>query len=178
MTDDPRPDPIDLFAPPDGSEILVESGDRGPRLILPRLHSQSDVIAAVLSAGVAVWVGVWLDATSGGPGGPSLSWLAMAAVGVFFGALALSEALPILGRRVIDNEGDRIVLSWQVGARRVLRKSLAKARIRAVERVRRESEPDVVEVRLDNDVYRVGKHLDGLALEWLERALVAMVIDR
>lgn len=175
MTDSHRPDAIDPFAPPRGSGILLEDGDRGPRLILPRLHGQSDVIAAVLSAGVAAWVGVWLDATSAGPGGPTLPWLAMGAVGVFFAALAMSEALPILARRVIEDAGDRIVLSWQVGARRVLRKGLPKARIRAVERVRREAEPGVVEVRAGNDVYRIGKHLDGLTLEWLEDALVEMV---
>lgn len=177
MTDMHRPDPIDRSAPPRGSGIVVEDGDCGPRLVLPRLHGQGDVIAAVLSAGVAVWVGVWLDATSPGPAGPTLPWLAMAAVGVFFGALAVSEALPILARRVIEDAGDRIVLSWQVGARRVLRKALPKARIRAVERVRREAEPGVVEVRVGTDVYRVGRHLDGLALAWLEDALVAMVVS-
>jgi hypothetical protein len=126
---------IESLGPPSGSGITVERGPDGSRVTLPRLYDQADVIAAVLSAALAVWVCVWLDATSTGPGTRTLTWLAMAGVGVFFAALAVSEAVPILTRRVIEDAGDRIVLSRQLGARRVLRKRLRKSEIRTIGRV-------------------------------------------
>jgi hypothetical protein len=95
----------------------------------------------------------------------------MAVVGLFFGTLALSEAVPIVARRVVEDAGDRIELGWRVGARRVLRKSLRKSRIRAVERIWREDEPGVLEIRVGRDVHRVGKRMDPRALEWLEVVL-------
>lgn len=174
MTDVHGPGENEPVAPPDGSGITVEDGDDGLRVTLPRLYGQGDVIVAVLAAAVALWVGVWLDATASGPGASRLAWLAGAGVVVFFAALAVSEAVPILARRVIEDAGDRIVLSRQVGARRVLQKMLPKSRIRSVERIWREEEPGVVEIRVGDDVYRVGKRLDEPALEWLEVALRAM----
>jgi hypothetical protein len=161
-------------APPDGSGIAVEQGDDGLRVTLPRLYGQGDVIVAVLAAAIAVWVGVWLDATASGPGASRLAWLAGAGVVVFFAALAISEALPIVARRVIDDAGDRIVLSLQVGARRVLPQTLPKSAIRSVERIWHEDEPGVVEIRVGDDVHRVGKRLDTPALEWLEAVLREM----
>jgi hypothetical protein len=164
----------EALAPPDGSGIIVERGDDGLRVTLPRLYGQGDVIVAVLAAAVALWVGAWLDATASGTGASRVAWLAVGGVGVFFAALALSEAVPILARRVIEDAGDRIVLSRQVGARRVLRKTLPKSRIRSVERVWREDEPGLVEIRVGDDVFPVGKRLDAPALEWLEGLLRGM----
>jgi hypothetical protein len=157
-----------------GRGITVEPADRGLRVTLPRLYGQGDVIVAVLAAVVAVWVGVWLDATASGPGASRLAWLAVAGVGAVFAALAISEAVPILARRVIEDTGDRVVLSWQVGARRVLRKTLPKSRIRSVEQIWREDEPGVVEIRVGDDVYRVGKRLDQPTLDWLAEVLQDM----
>jgi hypothetical protein len=174
MTDVHGPGENDIVAPPSGSGITVERGDDGLVVTLPRLYGQGDVIVAVLAAAVALWVGVWLDATASGPGASRLAWLFVAGVGAVFAALALSEAVPILARRVIEDAGDRIVLSRQVGARRVFRKALPKSRIRSVERIWRVDEPGVVEIRVGDDVYRVGKRLDSPALEWLEGVLREM----
>jgi hypothetical protein len=174
MTDAHEPGAGEALAPPDGSGITVERGGDGLCVTLPRLYGRGDVVVAVVAAAVALWVAVWLDATASGTGASRLAWLAVAGVGVFFAALALSEAVPILARRVIEDAGDRIVLSRQVGARRVLRKALPKSRIRSVERIWREDEPGVVEIRVGDDVYPVGKRLDAPALEWLEGVVRGM----
>jgi hypothetical protein len=171
MTDTHEPGEGETLMLPDGSGITVEQGDHGLCLTLPRLYGRGDVVVAVMAAAVAIWVGVWLDATAVGPGASRLAWLAGAVVVAFFAALAISEALPILARQVIEDAGDRIVLSRQVGARRVLRKSLPKSRILSVERIWRVEEPGVVEIRVGDDMHRVGRRLDALALEWLEGAL-------
>jgi hypothetical protein len=174
LTDPHVPGDSETIAPPYGSGITVERDDDRLSVTLPRLYGQGDVVVAVVAAAVALWVGVWLDATGSGPGASSVAWLAGAVVVAFFAALAISEAVPILARQVIEDLGDRIVLSRQVGARRVLRKTLPKSRIRAVDRTWREDEPGAVEIRVDDDVYRVGKRLDAPALEWLEGALRVM----
>jgi hypothetical protein len=168
---------METTEPPYGRGITVEQGDRGLRITLPRLYGRGDVIVAVLAAAVALWMGVWLDATGGGPGAGRLAWLVVAAVGLFFAALALSEAIPILARQVIEDAGDRVVLSRQVGARRVLRKTLPKAQIRSVERISREDEPGAIEIRVGDDVHRVGKRLDPAALDWLAEVVRAMAWD-
>jgi hypothetical protein len=160
--------------PPYGSGIAVESGDRGLRVTLPRLYARGDVVVAVVAAVVALAVGAWLDATAGGTGAARLAWFAVAGVGVFFATLAISEAIPILAPRVIEDAGDRIVLSRQVGARRVLRRTLPKSRIQSIERTWREEEPGVVEIRVGGDAHRVGKGLDPAALDWLAGALRGM----
>jgi hypothetical protein len=174
MTDTSESGEKETGAPPHGNGIAVERDGRVLRLTLPRLYDRGDVIVAAIAAAVALWMGVWLDATASGPGASRLAWLALAGVGVFFAALALSQAVPILARQVIEDAGDRIVLSRQVGARRVLRKTLSKSRIQSVERLWREDEPGVVEIRVGVDVYRVGKGLDDAALEWLAGVLRGM----
>jgi hypothetical protein len=161
----------ETLEPSYGRGIAVERGHRGIRLTLPRLYDRGDVIVAAISAAVALWMGVWLDATASGTGAGRLAWFALAGVGVFFAALALSQAVPILARQVIEDAGDRLVLSRQVGARRVLRKTLPKSRIQSVERLWREDEPGVIEIRVGVDVHRVGKGLDDATLEWLAETL-------
>ena len=175
MESDHRTETPPPAAPPPGRGIAVEETDAGLRVTLPRLYGQSDVVTAVLAAAIAVWMGVWLDATARDPGASTLAWLAMAAVGVFFAALAVSEAVPILTRRVIEDRGDRIILSRRVGVRRVLRRELPKSEIAAVDWVWREDEPGVVEVRTREAVHRLGKRLDVAALEWLEGVIRGMV---
>ncbi|MDX1675390.1 MAG: hypothetical protein R3314_11395 [Longimicrobiales bacterium] len=169
-TDTPPP-----IAPPAGRGITVEETDTGLRVTLPRLFGQSDVVTAVLAAAIAVWMGVWLDATARDPGASTLAWLAMAAVGVFFAALAVSEAVPILTRRVIEDRGDRIVLARRIGVRRVLKRTLRKPEITAVDWVWREDEPGVVEIRTDDAVHPIGKRLDVAGLEWLEGVIRQML---
>jgi hypothetical protein len=177
MTDTQDAPDADPLAPPSGSGITVERGRDGRhRITLPRLYGRGDVIVAVLAVAVALWVGVWLDATGGGPGAGRLAWIVVAGVGLVFAALAVSQAVPILARRVVEDAGDRIVLSWQVGARRVLPTSLPKTRLRSVERAWRQEEPAAVEIRVGDDVHLVGKYLDAPTLEWLEAVLRRMAV--
>lgn len=165
--------------PPPGSGIEVGEDDRGARITLPRLYSQADVIVVVLSAAIAVWLAVWVDAMATDSAVSTLGWAVMAGIGVLFGVLAVSQAVPILAPRVIQDRGDRIVLSRAVGVRLVLPRALPKSAIRSVERVWEEDEaetgaPGVVRIRTDRRTCRIGKGLDTHAAAWLEDAVRSM----
>lgn len=165
-----------LPPPPPGRGISVDDGARGLRVTLPRLYTRADMIAAALLAAVAVWIGAWLETTSGaGATGSTLGRGFMALVGLFFAALALAEAVPILTRRYVEDGGDRLVLGRSLGARRFPRHKLPKSGIRLVDRVRDAESPgagpEEVRVWAGDDEHRLGKHLDDEAVEWLETAV-------
>jgi threonine dehydrogenase-like Zn-dependent dehydrogenase len=171
----------DLPVPPPSEEcgITVEDGDR-TEIVLPRCYSRVDVVIAAVSAAIAVWVAVWVRAASPeGTGGVVAVW-AVGALGALFAVVAVSQAFAILAPPVIQDRGDRIVLSRKVGVRRVLPRSIPKSEIEAVERMWERGE-DVSEaagavwVRTADATHRIGKGLDGTAVSWLEDALRVMV---
>ena len=175
-------DGAELPVPPLSAEcgITVEASDAGPEITLPRCYSRVDLVIAVVSAAVAIWVAVWVRAASPeGTGGVVAVW-AVGALGAFFAVVAASQAFAILAPRVIQDRGDRLVLSRKVGVRRVVPRSIPKAEIEAVERMWERGE-DVSEaagavwIRTGDDVHRIGKGLDGVAVSWLEDALRTMV---
>lgn len=165
--------------PPPDSGIRVQRSDDGARITLPRLYSQGDVIIAVLSAAIAVWMGVWLRAVPTDPAASTFAWVIMAVIGLFFAGVAVSQGLPVVARRVIEDRGDRLVLGRAVGVRRIPLRSLPKPAIRSVERVWDHGEaeagaPGVVRVRTGDADYRLGEYLDVAAVSWLEDAVRTM----
>jgi len=174
-----QPGGMPTGSPPPGSGIAVGQDDEGLRITLPRLYSQGDVIVSVLSAAVAVWMAVWVDAMATGPAASTLGQLFMGGVGLLFGLLALSQAVPIVAPRVIRERGDRIVLSRAVGVRLILSRALPKSSVRSVERVWEEGEAGtgasgVVAIRTARQSHRLGRELDPEATAWLEIAVRAM----
>lgn len=162
--------------PPAGSGIVVEEDGDGVRITLPRLYSQGDVIVTVVSAAIAAWMAVWVDAMGADPTGSTFGLGLMTGVGLLFALLAASQALPIVAPRVIQERGDRIVLSRAVGVRLIVRRDLPKSAIRSVERVWEEGEaqvgaPGVVRIRTDRHTYRLGRELDSTATAWLAEAV-------
>lgn len=158
----------------------MESGDDGSEIILPRCYSRVDLVIAGVSAAIAVWVAVWVRETSSPETtGALLAMWAVGAIGVFFAVVAISQAFTILAPRVIEDRGDRLVLSRKVGVRRVVRRSIAKDEIEAVERMWARGEdvseaPGEVWIRTDGDTHRIGNGLDGVAVSWLEDAVRVM----
>ncbi len=185
MSSDERTRPAggaELPVPPPSEEcgITVEAGDDRAGIILPRCYSRVDLVLAGVSAAIAVWVAVWVRAAMPTtPGGLVALW-AVGALGVLFAVVAISQAFVILAPRVIEDRGDRIVLSRKVGVRRVFPRSIPKAEIEVVERMWERGE-DVSEaagavwIRTEDATHRIGKGLDGVAVSWLEDALRAMV---
>lgn len=166
--------------PPPGSGIEVAEEADGTRITLPRLYSQGDVIVAVLAAAIAVWMAVWADALAADRAVSTFGWAVMNGIALFFGVLAVSQAVPVVAPRVIQDRGARIVLSRAVGARLLLSRVLPKSAVRSVERVWEEGEaereaPGAVRIRTDRHAYRLGKELDQEATLWLEDALWSMV---
>lgn len=166
-----------LPPPPPDSGITVEAGDDGPRITLPRLYTRIDVVLTGVFAAVAVWMVVWVrEAARPDAAASSLALVVMGGIGGVFGVLALSQALAILAPRVIEDRGDRLVLSRKVGIRHVPQRTLPKSAIRSVERVWKEDAPGsgapgVLEIRTDDRVHRVCKHLEAGAMSWLEDAV-------
>lgn len=168
--------PLSGVAPP-GRGIVVREDGEGLRITLPRLYSQGDMIVAVLSAAVAVWMVVWVDAMGAGATASMLGQVVMGGIGVLFGLLAVSQAVPIVAPQVIRDRGDRIVLSRAVGVRLVLSRAVPKKAIRSVERVWEEGATGaqgVVAIRTDRHTYRLGRELDAEATAWLEAAVRTM----
>lgn len=102
-----------------------------------------------------------------------------ARLGLLFGVLAGSQAVPIVAPRVIQDRGDRIVLSRAVGVRLILRREVSKTAIRSVERIWEEGQagtrtPAVVRIRTERHTYRLGRELDMKATAWLEYAVRTM----
>lgn len=177
---DPGPDRTELPPPPPECGITVEPTDRGTRIVLPRRYSRVDLVIAGVSAAIAVWVYVWIreTATPEATGGLLAMW-AVGALGVLFAFVAVSQAFAILAPRVIEDRGDRLVLARKIGVRQVLPHSIPTARIRAVERMWERGEdveeaPGTVWVRTDDEVYKLGKGLKGVAVSWLEDAVRQM----
>lgn len=165
--------------PPTGSGIVVSEDADGTRITLPRLYSQSDVVLTVVSAAIAVGMAAWVDALAADPTASRLGSAFMAAIAFLFALLAVSQAIPIVAPRVIQDRGDRIVLSRAVGVRHVLPRTLPKTAIEFVDRVREEGEAEtaaagVVRIRTGRHTYRLGEDLDTEATAWLEDAVRTM----
>ena len=167
-----------LAAPPADSGIDVEATDHGVRITLPRLYSRADVVTVALSAAVAVWMAVWLDAMRADPTASVLGMGVMAAVGLIFGAVAVTQGYELATRPVIEEHGDALVCRRQLGVRRFSRREIPKAAVTAVDRGRAIGEgpqnPAAVRIWTDDGVHRVGKHLDAEGLKWLEGAVSAL----
>ena len=165
--------------PPTNSGIELEAGDEGARITLPRLYSTGDILTAVLAAAIAVWIAVWLDSMAPGRGVSALGRTLMAAVGLFFAALAVSEAWPMLARRVLEDRGDAVALGRRLGVRTLFFRTIPKTVITSVDRLPEPGTDAVnapyVMVRTDDDVHRIGKHLGEPELAWLEEALRTVV---
>lgn len=164
---------------PAGSGIVVGEDRGGIRITLPRLFTQGDVIVAGLAAAVAVWMAAWADAMAADPTATTLGWGVMAGIALLFGLLAVSQVVPVVAPRVIQDRGDRIVLSRAVGVRLIFRRELPKSAIHSVDRVREEGdaeagEPGVVRIRTGRHDYRLGRGLEPWAAAWLEDAVRAM----
>ncbi len=165
--------------PPPSSGIKVVEEAEGARITLPRLYSQGDVIVTVAAVAIAAWMAVWADALAADRTLSTFGWAVMNGIGLLFGLLAVSQAVPIVAPRVIQDRGDRIVLSRAVGVRLLLSRGLLKSVIRSLDRVREEGGErgmtGAVRIRTDRHVYRLGEELDPAATEWLEAAVRAMV---
>ncbi|MFW5951561.1 MAG: hypothetical protein ACOCVZ_05540 [Gemmatimonadota bacterium] len=197
ITPDPLPDPAEgggvspdrgephvpqapLPRPPAGSGVVVEETPRGRRIILPRLYTRADLIVTGMAAAVALWLAVWVDDLAADHPRPSTPGLvAMALVGLAFGVVAVSQGVRILARPVLEEHPDHLVVGRRLGARTVLKRSVAKADIEAADRIR---DPEAVSadaagvVRLRT---RTGDHLlcrglDPETLAWLEAAVRRM----
>ncbi|MGK7312682.1 MAG: hypothetical protein ACN0LA_10645 [Candidatus Longimicrobiales bacterium M2_2A_002] len=169
------PAPAGVPEPPAESGIEVEERDDGVRITLPRLRSTGDILTAVLAGAVAVWIAVWLDAMAPGRGVSALGRALMAAVGLFFGVLAVSEAWPMLTRRVIDIRDDAIALGRRLGVRTLFTRTIPTAEITSVDRLPEPGTtgPEAMEVKIragDRET-GVGRHLEDGALDWLEAVL-------
>ena len=173
----PAPDtrPADLPPPPnDGFD--VEATSTGARVTLPAHYTTGDVIIAAVAAAVTVWMATWLDALRADGSGSGLAMAVLAAVGVVFGVLAVSQGFRIVARRVVARRDDRLVLGWRLGARVVPRESVPVAAITLVDRVLelRAGEAvgaEEVRIRTGDAEWRVGDGLDAGGLEWLEAAV-------
>ena len=176
MSDQTTDRPDGIQPPPGGSGIVVQRGDGGARITLPRLYTRVDLVLTGVFAAVAVWVGAWLQQTTAPAGTGALAARGFVAlIGLFFAGLAVSQAYAILAPRVIEGEDDTLVLARLIGVRRVLPRRIPKSAVRSVDWVWSEGEgasgDGEVRVRTDDDVYRLGKGLDVAALEWLEGAV-------
>jgi hypothetical protein len=170
--------------PPAGSGVEVEETAAGRRITLPRLYTRADLIVTAVAAALAVWMAVWVrDLAADYPRQSTLGLSLMAAVGLVFAGVALSQGLRIVARRVIQGSDDGLVLARQLGARTVGRRAVASADIAAVARVRDESDVRArvagsVWVRTGDGNEFLGRGLDPETLAWLEDAVRRMARAR
>ncbi|MFW6206221.1 MAG: hypothetical protein ACOC5I_03210, partial [Gemmatimonadota bacterium] len=134
------PDAGRTLEPPPDSGITVEAGDDGVRITLPRLYTRGDIIVTVAAGAVAAWMAVWVDAMAADPASSRFGAVVMAAIGLAFGAVAVSQGFRVLAPRVIEERGDGLVLSRAVGVRRLFPHAIRRAAIRSVERAWDEDE--------------------------------------
>lgn len=167
-----------LPRPPAGRGVELEETASGrARIILPRLYTRPDLIVTLLTAALAVWMGAWVrELAAGYPRQSTLGLSFMAAVGLAFAGVAVSQGLRIVGRRVIEEDDDGLLLARRLGARTVGRRAIGRADITAVARVRDEADATAgvagsVWLRAGERDEFLGRGLDPEALAWLEEAV-------
>lgn len=179
----PAPDSAPLPRPPAGSGVELEDTAPGRRIVLPRLYTRADLMVTLVTAALAAWMGVWVrDLANDYPRQSTLGLSLMAAVGVFFAGVAISQGLRILARRVIEEDDDGLVLARRLGARTVGRRPIPRADIAAVVRVRDEADARAgvagsVWLRAGERNEFLGRGLDPASLAWLEEAIRRMAVS-
>ncbi|MEJ2504495.1 MAG: hypothetical protein P8177_14495, partial [Gemmatimonadota bacterium] len=139
--------------------------------------TRADVAITVVLAALAAWMGVWVrELAADDPRRWTLGLSLMAAVGLFFAGVAVSQGLRIVARRIIEGDDEGLVLARKLGARTVGRRAIPSADIAAVAWVRDEADAHAglaggVLVRAGDRNEILGRGLDPESLVWLEEAV-------